>query len=158
MFSNLTPNSVLYIADLKSTPKIISGLIERVSLPRQRYNNFNPTLEMVVDITANIGGERREFKSVPNNSIADFGEDNFILAENKDTLISYITSMRQNSQKIVDSIEKHQSLIAKYDEALSELNPNQADKEVIKDLQSQIATLQQGMQTLLEKLNKETTN
>ena len=158
MFSNLTPNSVLYIADLKSTPKIISGLIERVSLPRQRYNNFNPTLEMVVDITANIGGERREFKSVPNNSIADFGEDNFILAENKDTLISYITSMRQNSQKIVDSIEKHQSLIAKYDEALSELNPNQADKEVIKDLQSQIATLQQGMQTLLEKLNKENTN
>jgi len=158
MFSNLTPNSVLYIADLKSTPKIISGLIERVSLPRQRYNNFNPTLEMVVDITANIGGERREFKSVPNNSIADFGEDNFILAENKDTLISYITSMRQNSQKIIDSMEKHQSLIAKYDEALSELNPNQADKEVIKDLQSQIATLQQGMQTLLEKLNKETTN
>lgn len=158
MFSNLTPNSVLYIADLKNTPKIISGLIERVSLPRQRYNNFNPTLEMVVDITANIGGERREFKSVPNNSIADFGEDNFILAENKDTLISYITSMRQNSQKIIDSMEKHQSLIAKYDEALSELNPNQADKEVIKDLQSQIATLQQGMQTLLEKLNKETTN
>lgn len=158
MFSNLTPNSVLYIADLKNTPKIISGLIERVSLPRQRYNNFNPTLEMVVDITANIGGERREFKSVPNNSIADFGEDNFILAENKDTLISYITSMRQNSQKILDSMEKHQSLIAKYDEALSELNPNQADKEVIKDLQSQIATLQQGMQTLLEKLNKETTN
>lgn len=158
MFSNLTPNSVLYIADLKNTPKIISGLIERVSLPRQRYNNFNPTLEMVVDITANIGGERREFKSVPNNSIADFKEDNFILAENKDTLISYITSMRQNSQKILDSMEKHQSLIAKYDEALSELNPNQADKEVIKDLQSQIATLQQGMQTLLEKLNKETTN
>lgn len=158
MFSNLTPNSVLYIADLKSTPKIISGLIERVSLPRQRYNNFNPTLEMVVDITANIGGERREFKSVPNNSIADFGEDNFILAENKDTLTSYITSMRQNSQKIVDSMEKHQSLIAKYDEALSELNPNQADKEVIKDLQNQIATLQQGVQTLLEKLNKETAN
>lgn len=158
MFSNLTPNSVLYIADLKSTPKIISGLIERVSLPRQRYNNFNPTLEMVVDITANIGGERREFKSVPNNSIADFGEDNFILAENKDTLISYITSMRQNSQKIIDSMEKHQSLIAKYDEALSELNPNQADKEVIKDLQSQIATLQQGMQTLLEKFNKENNN
>lgn len=158
MFSNLTPNSVLYIADLKSTPKIINGLIERVSLPRPKYNNFNPTLEMVVDITANIGGERREFKSVPNNSIADFGEDNFILAENKDTLISYITSMRQNSQKIIDSMEKHQSLIAKYDEALSELNPNQADKEVIKDLQSQIATLQQGMQTLLEKLNKETTN
>ena len=158
MFSNLTPNSVLYIADLKSTPKIVNGLIERVSLPRPKYNNFNPTLEMVVDITANIGGERREFKSIPNNSIADFGEDNFILAENKDTLVSYITSMRQNSQKIVDSMEKHQSLIAKYDEALNELNPNQADNKVIQDLQSQISSLQQGMQTLLEKLNKETTN
>ena len=158
MFSNLTPNSVLYIADLKGTPKIVNGLIERISLPRPKYNNFNPTLEMVVDITANIGGERREFKSIPNNSIADFKEDGFILAENKDTLVSYITSMRQNSQKIVDSMEKHQSLIAKYDEVLNELNPSQTDSKVIQDLQNQISTLQQGMQTLLEKLNKGNTN
>ena len=158
MFSNLTPNSVLYIADLKSNPKILTGLIERVSLPRQKYNNFNPTIEMVVDITANIAGERREFKSVPNNSIADFGDDNFILAENKDTLVSYLTSMKQNSQRIVDSMEKHQNKITVCEEALNELNPNAADNKAMQDLQEQVSTLQKSMQVLLEKLNEKATN
>lgn len=157
MFSNLTTNSVLYIADLKSNQKILTGLIERVSFPRQKYNNFNPTLEMVVDITANIAGEKREFKSVPNNSIADFGDDNFILAENKDTLVSYLTSMKQNSQRIVDSMEKHQNKITACEEALNELSSNTSNK-VMQDLQEQVATLQKGMQALLEKLNEKATN
>ena len=96
MFSNLTQNSVIYIMDLNNSPKITSGLVESISLPRPKYNGFNPTFETVVDIVANIAGERREFKGVPNNAVADFGEAAFILAENKEVLGSYINSMLQN--------------------------------------------------------------
>ena len=158
MFSNLTPNSVLYIADLKSSPKILTGLIERVSLPRQKYNNFNPTLEMVVDITANVAGERREFKSVPNNSIADFGDSAFIIAENKDALSSYITSMLQNSKTILNSMEKHKKLVEDYETALSELNPSVKDNKAIESLQNQVNTLQDSIKVLLEKLNTGSTS
>jgi hypothetical protein len=93
MFSNLSQNSILYILDLKNSPKVVSGPIERVSLPRPKYNTFNPNMEMVIDIVAIIQGEKREFKGVPNGSIANFGEDAFVLAESKDALNSYVSSM-----------------------------------------------------------------
>ena len=145
MFSNLSQNSILYVLDLQNKPKILSGPIERITLPRPRYNTFNPAMEMVVDITATINGEKREFKGVPNGSIANFGNDAFILAENKDALNSYINSMLQNSRSVLESVEKHKKLIENYEDALMELNPDKkADKEkdaAIQNLQSQVAEL-----------------
>ena len=145
MFSNLSQNSILYILDLNNSPKILSGPIEKVSIPRPKYNTFNPNMEMIVDIQATINGEKREFKSVPNSTIANFGTDAFILADSKESLNSYINAMLQNSKSIVNSVEKHQKLISDYEDALSELNPDiKADKEkdkAIKDLQSQVAEL-----------------
>ena len=147
MFSNLSQNSILYVLDLKNKPKVLSGPIERISIPRPKYNTFNPNMEMVVDIIANINGERREFKGVPNNTIADFGEDAFVLAESKDVLNSYVHSMLQNSKNIINSIEKHQTLINQYEEAIQELNPDikasiENDK-AIKDLKDEISELKQ---------------
>lgn len=147
MFSNLSPNSILYILDLNNSPKILSGPVERMSIPRPKYNTFNPNMEMVVDIVATINGEKREFKGVPNSSIANFGDNAFVLAENKEALNSYINAMLQNSQSIVNSIEKHKKLIIDYEEALQELNPSlKADKEkdkAIQTLQDQVTELKQ---------------
>jgi len=159
MFSNLSPNSILYVLDVQSTPKILSGPVERVSLPRPKYNTFNPNMEMVVDLFATINGERREFKGVPNGSIANFGDNAFVLAESKEALNSYINAMLQNSQSIINSIDKHKKLIADYEEALQELNPSlKADKEkdkAIQSLQDQLSELK-GMIAAMAK--KETTN
>ena len=145
MFSNLSPNSILYVLDLNSSPKVLSGPIERVSIPRPKYNTFNPNMEMIVDIVATINGERREFKGVPNGAIANFGTDAFVLAENKESLNSYINAMIQNSKSIIESVEKHKTLVSNYEEALTELNPSiKADKEkdkAIQSLQSQVAEL-----------------
>lgn len=158
MFSNLSQNSILYVLDINGTPKILSGPIERVTMPRPKYNSFNPNMEMVVDIVATLNGERREFKGVPNGSIADFGNDSFVLAENKDTLNSYINAMLQNSRGILNSVEKHQALINNYEDALQELNPSlKADKEkdkAIQSLQDQVSELKQMLITMAD--NKET--
>ena len=147
MFSNLSQNSILYVLDINGSPKILSGPIEKITMPRPKYNSFNPAMEMVVDITATLNGERREFKGVPNGSIADFGNDSFVLAENKDALTSYINAMLQNSRGILNSVEKHQSLINNYEDALQELNPSlKADKEkdkAIQTLQDQVSELKQ---------------
>jgi uncharacterized protein YwgA len=159
MFSNLSQNSILYVLDLNNNPKVISGPIDRVSLPRPKYNTFNPSMEMVVDIVATINGEKREFKGVPNGSIANFGTDAFILAESKESLNSYINSMLQNSRSVLENVDKHKKLVMDYEEALQELNPSlKADKEkdkAIHDLQNQVTTLQEGMQKLLAMMNKD---
>lgn len=158
MFSNLSQNSILYVLDINGTPKILSGPIERVTMPRPKYNSFNPNMEMVVDIVATLNGERREFKGVPNGSIADFGNDSFVLAENKDTLNSYINAMLQNSRGILNSVDKHQKLIESYEDALQELNPSlKADKEkdkAIQSLQDQVSELKQMLIMMAD--NKET--
>lgn len=150
MFSNLTQNSILYVLDLNGSPKVLSGPIESVLNLRPKYNTINPNMEMIVDITANIAGERREFKAVPNTSIANFGE--FILAENRDSLTAYVNSMLQSSKSILNSVEKHQKLVENYEIALEELNPSSKDSKVISDLQSQVNTLQDSIKVLLEKL------
>lgn len=151
----------MYVLDLKNNPKILSGPIDRVTVPRPKYNTFNPNMEMVVDITATINGEKREFKGVPNSSIANFGEDAFVLAESRDVLNSYINSMLQNSRSIVNSIDKHQKLIADYEEAIQELNPDiKASKEndkAIQTLQDQVENLQKGMQRILAIMTKDET-
>jgi uncharacterized protein YwgA len=157
MFSNLSQNSILYVLDLNNNPRILSGPVERVSVPRPKYNNFNPTLEMIVDVVATINGERREFKGIPNGAIANFGTDAFILAESKEALNSYINAMLQNSRSILDSVDKHKKLVMDYEEALQELNPSlKADKEkdkAIQDLQGQVNSLQESIQQLLAKMN-----
>jgi len=147
MFSNLSQNSILYILDLQNTPKILTGPIERISIPRPKYNTFNPNMEMIVDITANINGERREFKGVPNSTVADFGDDAFVLAESRDVLNSYLYSMMQNSQNIIDSMEKHRKRVVQYKEALQELNPdikaNEEKDKAIQSLKDEIAELKE---------------
>lgn len=147
MFSNLSQNSILYVLDINGSPKVLSGPIEKISMPRPKYNSFNPNMEMVVDITATVNGERREFKGVPNGSIADFGNDSFVLAESRDALNSYINAMLQNSRGILNSVEKHEKLIGNYEEALQELNPSlKADREkdrAIQTLQDQVSELKQ---------------
>lgn len=166
MFSNLSQNSILYVLDLNNSPKILTGPVERVSLPRPKYNTFNPNMEMVVDITASINGERREFKGVPNGTIANFGTDAFILAESKEALDSYIGSMLQNSRSILGSIDKHKKLVEQYEEALQELNPSmkaEAEKDkAIQSLQDDVSSLKGSIKQLLERLdgnnNKERTN
>lgn len=151
----------MYILDLHSNPKVLSGPVERISVPRPKYNTFNPNMEMVVDITATVNGEKREFKGVPNGSLANFGDDAFVLAESKDVLNSYVNSMLQNSRNIVNSIDKHQKLIVDYEEALQELNPDiKASKEkdkAIQTLQDQVDALQKGMQQMLAIMTKNET-
>jgi hypothetical protein len=162
MFSNLSQNSILYVLDLKSTPKVLSGPVERITTPRPKYNTFNPNMEMIVDITATINGERREFKGVPNGALANFGEDAFVLADSKDTLNSYINSMLQNSRSILNNVDKHQKLIVDYEEALQELNPDiKASREndkAIQTLQDQVEALQKGMQQMLAIMTKQETS
>lgn len=158
MFSNLGQNSILHIFDFNGPTRILCGTIERVTLPRPKYSSFNSNNELVVDITAIINGERREFKCVPNSSIADFGNETFVLADSKEALNSYITAMLQNSRSIINSVDKHKELEVKYQEALEEMNPSvKADREkdkLIQNLQDQVDTLQKSMEQMIAIMSK----
>ena len=154
MFSNLTKGSIIYGLETKDRIRPFTAIVSNISLPRSNFNNstFGQLPETVVDITATVNGETREFKKVPgNSSIANFGADAFLLADSKETINAYITSMRQNSKNIVNSVPKHQTLITDYGEAYNYFNPEQVDKldtktaaelrGEIKDIKSQIGEI-----------------
>ena len=131
MFSNLTKGSIIYGLETKGSIRPFTALITNVSLPRPVFNNntFGQLPETIVDITATVNGETREFKKVPgNSSIANFGSDAFLLADSKETMNAYINSMLQNSRNIVSSVPKHETLITEYSEAYSYFNPEFANK------------------------------
>jgi len=93
MFTNLSQNSILYILETKDEPKLVSGSVVSVSMPRPQFATFGQTMDSVVDIVATVDGERREFKKVPcNNSIANFGADAFILADSKESMTAHVNA------------------------------------------------------------------
>lgn len=160
MFSNLSKGSVLYGLETKGDMKFFTAPVESVSMPRAK--NFNPTFgqmpELVVDIVAVVGGERREFKQVPSNSsIADFGPDTFVLADNKDSLANHIRSLRQVSQTVIDSYAKHKEKIPQYDKILTELDPTSVSENAVKELGHKVNTMEGQMAEILSLLKKKIT-
>lgn len=148
MFTNLSQNSILYILETKDEPKLVTGTVISVSLPRPQLATFGQAMDSVVDISASVDGERREFKKVPcNTSIANFGADAFILADSKEAMTAHVNAALQTSKNIVNGYEKHSALITKYESILEELNPVlKADKEkdrAIQDLREQVSELKQ---------------
>lgn len=161
MFSNLSKGSVLYGLDTKGEVKMFTATVDTVSLPRPKYmqNTFGQLPEMVLDIVANVNGERKEYKEVPtNNVIADFGPDTFVLSDSRDSLMNYVRSQLQRSKDIVNSADKHKSLIPQYEHVLGELDPASANDNAVKELRGQVESMQSQMNEMLSLLKQKTTN
>ena len=161
MFSNLSKGSVLYGLDTKGEVKLFNATVDTVSMPRPKYmqNTFGQLPEMVLDIVANVNGERKEYKEVPtNNVIADFGPDTFVLSDSRDSLMNYVRSQLQRSKDIVNSADKHKALIPQYEQVLGELDPASANDNAVKELRGQVESMQSQMQEMLSLLKQRTTN
>jgi hypothetical protein len=61
--------------------------------------------DLILDITADVDGRSTNFQKLPANSeIADFG-NNIVVAVSKEAMNSEVTSMKQRSLDIINSIE-----------------------------------------------------
>ena len=161
MFSNLSKGSVLYGLDTKDEVRMFTATVDSVTIPRPKYvqNTFGQLPEMVLDIVANVNGERKEYKEVPtNNVIADFGPDTFVLSDSRDSLTNYVRSQLQKSKDIVNSADKHKNLIPQYEKVLGELDPASANDNAVKELRGQVESMQSQMNEMLSLLRQKTTN
>ena len=161
MFSNLSKGSVLYGLDTKGEVKMFTATVDSISIPRPKYmqNTFGQLPEMVLDIVANVNGERKEYKEVPtNNVIADFGPDTFVLSDSRESLMNHVRNQLQKSKDIVNSADKHKSLIPQYEKVLGELDPASANDNAVKELRGQVESMQSQMNEMLSLLKEKTTN
>ena len=128
-FQNLRNNHQIYILHKDANPTLEIGKVTNVSIPIPKYGNTSMYNDLILDITAEVEGKYTNFQKLPANSeIADFG-NNIVIAVSKEAMNNEVSSMKQRSMDILNSIEQHQSIIQGCDEILQILNPEIAEKQ-----------------------------
>lgn len=165
MFSNLRPNSQLYILHKDTTPYIEIGQVVSVSQPVSRYqaNNFMAPQELVVDIVVNVNGNNITLQKLPANlDVADQGSINgsLFISTSKEAMNNEVVSLKQKSLEIINSVDYHKKIIQDCEGLLQRLNPEFAEqkqqKQEINNLKAQVSEMMNGMKELMAQLKKET--
>ena len=153
MFSALRQGNPFYILEKGDKLALKVGQVESVSLPKPKYNTYNPSLtfnmnmEMVVDITVKVNEEKLEFKQIPSNlSIANFGDKGVVISESREAMTAEIDGMLQSSRQILNSTSYHEKVITSCEEMLKQLNPSFAKEQerddAIETLTTQVNSIQ----------------
>ena len=157
MFQNLRTSSQIYILHKEAQPYIEYGTVVNVSAPRAKYPTAPPmgqfpSVEMVVDVTVNIGGQQTNLQGLPAGAdIADFGQNgNIVVSCNRDAMNNEISTMKQKSADILGSIDYHKGVMDACDKMLNTLNPEFAAKQ---QQEQEIA----GLKTQMTEMKREFT-
>lgn len=155
-FQNLRNNHQIYILHKDAIPTLEIGKVTNVSIPVPKYGNASMYNDLVLDVTVEIDGKVTNFQKLPaTGEIADFG-NNIVVATNKAAMNNELTSMKQRSLDIINSVEQHQSIIQGCDEILQVLNPEIAEKQrqeqESKQLREEINSLKEMFQEFLKQL------
>ena len=165
MFSNLRSGSQVYILHKDSTPYIEVGQVVSVSQPIPRYqaNNFMAAQELVVDVVVNVNGNNITLQKLPASlDVADQGTANgsLFISTSRESMNTEITSLRQKSQDIINSIDYHKKVVQDCEILLQRLNPEFAEqkqqKQEIDNLKAQMSEMMNGMKELMAQIKKET--
>lgn len=128
---------------------------------------FGQPQEMVVDIVVKVNNQDITYQKIPANlDIADFNNSNIVLSDNREAMNSEISSLKQKSIAIINSIDFHKEMISNCDKILSELNPEFAEKQQqqleINSLKTQMGEMAKSItelmsmnKKLISQLNKE---
>ena len=165
MFSNLRSGSQVYILHKDTTPYIEIGQVVSVSQPIPRYqtNNFMAPQELVVDIVVSVNGNNITLQKLPANlDVADQGTANgsLFISTSRELMNTEVTSLRQKSQDIINSIDYHKKVVQDCEILLQRLNPEFAEqkqqKQEIDNLKAQMSEMMNGMKELMAQIKKET--
>lgn len=166
MFSNLRPGSKLYILHKDNSPYIEIGQVVSVSqpVPRIQTNSFMAPQELVVDIIVNINNNNITLQKLPANlDTADQGTTNgsLFISVSRELMNSELSSIRQKSQDIINSIDHHKKIIQDYDLLMQSLNPEFAEqkqqKQEIDNLKLQMSEMMSNMKELMNRFKEKET-
>lgn len=99
-----------------------------VSNPVPQYGQtFNAGVSlqqpMTVDVKIKSGEQTIELQRLPANlSIADYG-NGMVISESREAICQEVSLLKGNSEKVIESVERHKAIVQKCDELLQELNP-----------------------------------
>lgn len=150
MFQSLRPSNQFYILHKEAVPYVEVGSVISVSTPMPKFpmpTSFGQPQEMVVDVVVRVGDNSLTFQKLPANmEIADFGTNGaVVVATSKEAMNAELSSLRQKSVDIINSVDFHKSVIDGCDKTLRDLNPEYAEK---RQQQEEINSLKQNMEEI----------
>lgn len=162
MFQNISQGATLFLF-YKNDPKVEKGRVVSVNTHLPQFNPNQPQAMfngMVTDVTVSIGNETIPFAGLPANaSVANFADKGLFISEDQGMIVNEITTMRDNSKRIVDSYEVNKELCEKYDSLLLSLNPErQREMQSMKELTSlkdELADMKRMLSVILEHKKEE---
>ena len=123
----MTQGATLFILH-KNEPKVDVGRVVSVNTHLPQYNPNQPQAMfngMVTDLTVSIGSETIPFLGLPASaSTANFADKGLFISEDQGLVVNEITTLRDNSKRIIDSYETNKDLFEKYEALLISLNPD----------------------------------
>ena len=163
MFQNLREGTPLYVLH-KNEPKVEQGEVISVTPPVPQFGQttFNAGImaqqSMTVDVKIKSGEKTIELQKLPATmSIADYG-NGLVVSENREAILNEISVLKNNSQRVIDSVDQHKELVRKCDELLEELNP-QIRKEAersreMESISKRVGGLESSMKRIEEMLSR----
>lgn len=162
MFQSLRNNSKVFVLYKTDEPKMETGYVMSVSLPKPKYTipATYGQQELVVDINVKIGDTSATFNNLPASAeIADsyMGATNVVISMSKDAINAELQNLKQRSLDVIDSVAKHQRMVESYDNIILDLNPDFAEKQRQTDeinyLKEQLSAMAKNMEKLMEANN-----
>lgn len=163
MFQSLREGTPLYVLH-KNEPKVEQGEVISVTPPVPQFGQttFNAGImaqqSMTVDVKIKSGEKTIELQKLPATmSIADYG-NGLVVSENSDAILNEISVLKNNSQRVIDSVEQHKEMVRKCDALLEELNP-QIRKEAersreMEAISNRVGGLESSMKRIEEMLSR----
>lgn len=134
--------------------------VDTVGMPIPQYSaattySNNQYMPKAVDVKVKLNNETIDLQKLPADSdIADFGQNGMVIATNRECILQEVETLRTQSQRILDSIEQHRSIVANCGKIIEDLNPQlrqeaERNKE-IDNLKGEISSMKAMLEKMME--------
>ena len=162
MFQGMSQGTTLYVL-YKNEPRMEKGRVVSVNTHLPQFNPSQPQAMfggMVTDLTVAVGSDTIPFAGLPATaSVANFPDKGIFVSEDQGLVVNELTSMRDNSQRIVDSYDAHKALRDKCDALLLSLNPERQkemrNEKEMAELKGELAEMRRMLSAVLGTKTKE---
>ncbi len=143
----------------KNEPKVDLGEVVSVSAAAPQFQNvYNAGMiqppKMVVDVKLKVGDSVIDLQKLPSDvDTADFASG-MVVSERKDAIMNEIDMLRKSSEKVLESMDYHRSVVGKCGELLGQLNPQIAeDARRVQEMQTMRSDIDQIKEMLSQFLS-----
>ena len=156
MFKDLKKGYPVYVLHNNGDIKVETGKVIDVSLPHVESMQIGKTSQMVVDVTAEIGGVTKTY-SIPETLSVTYSGDKMVLSVDREGIIREVENMKTRSEDALKEMDSHKRIVEQCSSILTEWNPVYKEKKETEErfgkIESSIGELKTMMCNFIKQMN-----